>query len=146
MMSTLRNAVLGAVAALSVAAMPAAAEVQCGRVSPGDPALEQFVVFFGVGSSALDQAAQEIVQRAASRATATFKTEICLIGRTSPTGSPEANRRLAQQRIQSVQAALVRRGVQRNTLGSFVPAAAFGMQRDRAENRADRSVTIILVR
>ena len=38
------------------------------------------------------------------------------------------------------------RGVRRETLGSFTPAAAFGMQRDRAENRADRSVTIIFVR
>jgi outer membrane protein OmpA-like peptidoglycan-associated protein len=145
-MSTLRNAVFGAVTALAAAAMPATAQVQCGRISPGDPTLEQFIVFFGVGASALDQAAQQVVQRAASRATATFKTEICLIGRTSPTGSPQANQRLAQQRIQSVQNALVQRGVQRNTLGSFVPAAAFGAQRDRAENRADRSVTIILVR
>lgn len=145
-MSTLRNAVLGAVAALSVAAMPAAAQVQCGRVAPGDPGLEQHVVFFGIGSSALDRAAQAVVQRAASRATATFKTEICLIGRTSPTGSPQANQRLAQARIQAVQSALVQRGVRRDTLGSVVPAAAFGAQRDRAENQADRSVTIIFVR
>jgi outer membrane protein OmpA-like peptidoglycan-associated protein len=145
-MSTLRSAALGAVAMLAAAAMPAAAQVQCGRVSPGDPGLEQFIVFFGVGSSALDQAAQQVVQRAARQAAATFKTEICLIGRTSPTGSPQANQRLAQQRIQAVQNALVQRGVQRNTLATFVPAAAFGAQRDRAENRADRSVTIIFVR
>lgn len=145
-MSALRNAALGAVAMLAAAAMPAAAQVQCGRVAPGDPSLEEYTVFFGVGSSTLDQAAQAVVQRAARQATATFKTEICLIGRTSPTGSPEANRRLAQQRIQAVQNALVQRGVRRNTLGSFVPAAAFGVQRDRAENRSDRSVTIIFVR
>jgi outer membrane protein OmpA-like peptidoglycan-associated protein len=145
-MSTLRNAAVGVVAMLAAAAMPAAAQVQCGRVSPGEPGLEQYIVFFAVGSSALDQAAQQVVQRAARQATATFKTEICLIGRTSPTGSPQANLRLAQQRIQAVQNALVQRGVQPNTLGTFVPAAAFGAQRDRAENRADRSVTIIFVR
>lgn len=145
-MSTLRNAVLGAVAAFAAAAMPAAAQVQCGRISPGDPGLEQHVVFFGVGSSALDQAARAVVDRAANRATATFKTEICLIGRTSPTGSAQANQRLAQQRIQAVQSALIQRGVRRDTLGSFAPAAAFGTRRDRAENQADRSVTIIFVR
>ena len=42
--------------------------------------------------------------------------------------------------------ALVQRGVRRDTLGSVLPAAAFGAQRDRAENQADRSVTIIFVR
>ncbi|MCU0983727.1 MAG: OmpA family protein [Acetobacteraceae bacterium] len=145
-MSLLRNAVFGAAAAVAVAAMPASAAVQCASVSPGDAGREEFVVFFGVGSAALDQAAQAVVQRAARQATATFKTEVCLIGRTSPTGSPQANQRLAQQRVQAVQNALVQRGVRRDTLGSFVPAAAFGAQVNRAENRADRSVTIIFVR
>lgn len=145
-MSRIRNSLFGAAAALLAGAMPAAAQVQCAAVSPGDAGREEFVVFFGVGSSALDQAAQAVVQRAARQATATFKNEVCLIGRTSPTGSPEANRRLADQRIAAVRNALVQRGVRRETLGSFTPAAAFGMQRDRAENRADRSVTIIFVR
>lgn len=145
-MPVMRKVVLAAAAALAVAAAPAAAQVQCGRVSSGEPGLEQYVVFFRVGSATLDQAAQAVVQRAARQATATFRSEICLIGRTSPTGSPDANRRLAQQRIQAVQNALIQRGVRRDTLGSFVPAAAFGAQRDRAENRADRSVTIIFVR
>jgi outer membrane protein OmpA-like peptidoglycan-associated protein len=145
-MSLFRNALIGAAAAVCAAAMPAQAAVQCAGVSPGDAGREEFVVFFAVGSSALDQAAQAVVQRAARQATATFKNEICLIGRTSPTGSPQANQRLAQQRIQAVQNALVQRGVRRDTLGNFVPAAAFGMQANRAENRADRSVTIIFVR
>lgn len=145
-MSSLRTMIIAATMLCAAAAAPAGAAVQCAAVSPGDAGREEFVVFFGVGSSALDQAAQAVVQRAARRATATFKTEICLIGRTSPTGSPQANQRLAQQRIQSVQSALVQRGVRRDTLGSFAPAAAFGAQVNRAENRADRSVTIILVR
>jgi outer membrane protein OmpA-like peptidoglycan-associated protein len=145
-MSLLRNALFGAAAAIAVGALPAAAAVQCASVSPGDAGREEFVVFFGVGSAALDQAARAVVDRAARQATATFKNEICLIGRTSPTGSAEANRRLAQQRITAVQSALTQRGVRRETLGNFTPAAAFGAQVQRAENRADRSVTIIFVR
>lgn len=145
-MSPFRTALIGGAIAALAAVMPARAAVECAHVAHGDPSLESFTVFFPVGSAQLDQEAQAVVQRAARRATATFRTEICLIGRTSPTGSPEANRRLAQQRVQAVRNALVQRGVRRETLGSFIPAAAFGMRRDRAENRADRSVTIILVR
>lgn len=144
-MSPFRTALIGAAAAVCAAVLPARAAVQCAGVSPGDVGREEFVVFFAVGSAALDQAAQAVIQRAARQATATFRNEICLIGRTSPTGSPQANRRLAEQRVQAVQNALVQRGVRRETLGSFVPAAAFGAQ-TRAENRADRSVTIIFVR
>jgi len=144
-MSPFRTAVLAAAATIAVSAAPATAAVQCAAVSPGDAGREEFVVFFAVGSAALDQAAQAIVQRAARQATATFRNEICLIGRTSPTGSPQANQRLAQQRIQSVRNALVQRGVRRDTLGSFAPGPAFGREA-RAENRADRSVTIIFVR
>ncbi len=155
-MSRFRNAAFAATAAVVVAAAAASAwaqavpgtggRVQCASVSPGDAGREEYIVFFGVGSSSLDQAAREVVQRAARQATATFKNEICLIGRTSPTGSAQANQRLAQQRVQTVQNALVQGGVRRETLGSFVPAAAFGTRQDRAENRADRSVTIIFVR
>lgn len=145
-MSPFRTALVAAAAAVSAAVMPASGAVQCAAVAHGDPSLEQFTVFFPVGSAQLDQEAQAVVQRAARRATATFRTEICLIGRTSPTGSPEANRRLAEQRVEAVRGALARQGVRRETLGSFIPAAGFGMRQDRAENRADRSVTIILVR
>ncbi len=155
-MSRFRNAAFAATAAVFVAAAAASAwaqavpgtggRVQCASVSPGDAGREEHVVFFGVGSAALDAAAQQVIQRAATQAQATFVTEACLIGRTSPTGSPQANQRLAEQRVQAVRNGLVSRGVRADTLGSYVPAAAFGMQRDRAENQADRSVTIIFVR
>jgi len=136
---------IAAAATIAVAAAPAAAAVQCAAL-PNDPSRQEFIVFFDVGSARLDEAARAVVQRAARQATATFAREICLIGRTSPTGSPQANQRLAQQRIQAVQNALVQRGVRRETIGSSVPGAAFGIRQDRAENRADRSVTIALVR
>jgi len=145
-MSPFRNAMAAAAAAICAASIPAHAAVQCAGLSPGDPSRQEFTVYFDVGSAQLDEAARAVVQRAARQATATFRSEICLIGRASPTGSPQANQRLAQQRIQAVANALVQRGVRRETLGSLVQGAAFGMRQDRAENRADRSVTIVFVR
>ncbi|WP_158639072.1 OmpA family protein [Elioraea rosea] len=155
-MSRFRNAAFAATAAVFVATAATSAwaqavpgtggRVQCASVSPGDAGREEFIVFFPVGSSTLDPAARAVVERAARQATATFKTEICLIGRTSPTGSAQANQRLAERRVQTVRSGLTSRGVKAETLGSYVPAAAFGARRDQAENEADRSVTIIFVR
>jgi outer membrane protein OmpA-like peptidoglycan-associated protein len=145
-MSALRTVLVAAALAITLAALPARAAVACTGVSPGEPGREEYIVFFPVGSAELDQAARAVVQRAAARATATFPTEICLVGRTSPTGSPQANQRLAEQRIQAVRNALMQRGVRRETLGSVVAGAGFGARVDWAENRADRSVTIVFVR
>lgn len=130
-------------------AAPAPAQPQpaCAGVVPGDPNFVQTAVFFAVGSSALTAESRTSIERAANQIRAQFRDRVCLIGRTSATGSREANERLAQARIRAVQQELVRLGVQAGIIGTLAQGAAFGAERpQRAENRADRSVMIMYPR
>jgi outer membrane protein OmpA-like peptidoglycan-associated protein len=124
----------------------AMAQAACAGVVPADPNYQQYTVLFAVGSSALTSQSRTVISQAASQIKAQFKNQVCLIGRTSPTGSREANERLATARIRSVTDALVGQGVQRGIIDSLVQGPAFGMRRDRAENPEDRSVMIMFPR
>lgn len=133
-----------ALALLAAGISPAAmAQQRCAGVVPGDPNYRSFTVFFAVGSSALTDQSRATIRRAADEIRAQFKNPVCLIGRTSPTGSREANERLAQARIRAVTDALAGHGVQRGVIQGLVQGAAFGLRRDRAENPEDRSVMIM---
>lgn len=135
-------------AALSVAA-PLSAAAQgdrCAAISPAAQGYESITVFFAVGSSALDDRARAAIRRAAGQIVAQHKDHVCLIGRASPTGSAQANERLAAARVRAVTDALVSSGVARPLIGAQVQGAAWGARVDRAENEADRSVTILYPR
>lgn len=148
-MRSLLGLLSGAALVMAIAATPAAAQPQpaCAGVVPGDPNFRQQTVLFAVGSSALTDQARASIQRAANEIRAQFRDRVCLIGRTSPTGSRQANERLAQGRIHAVQQELVRLGVQAGIIDSLAQGAAFGAERPgRAENQADRSVMIMYPR
>lgn len=135
-------------AGLSVA-LPLSAAAQadrCAAISPAAPGYESVTVFFAVGSSALDDRARTAIRRAAGQIVAQHKDHVCLIGRASPTGSAQANERLAAARVRAVMDALVSGGVARPLIGAQVQGAAWGARVDRAENEADRSVTILYPR
>lgn len=142
----MRRILLAMVLAAATAAEPVSAQSACAGVVPGDPGYRQFSVFFAVGSAALTGEARATIRRAASEIKAQFKTQVCLIGRASPTGAREMNERLAASRIRAVADALADQGVQRGIIGTLVQGAAFGMRRDRAENPEDRSVMIMFPR
>jgi outer membrane protein OmpA-like peptidoglycan-associated protein len=124
----------------------AMAQAACAGVVPADPNYQQYTVLFAVGSSSLTGQSRTAITQAANQIKAQFKNQVCLIGRTSPTGSREANERLAAARIRSVTDALVGQGVQRGIIEGLVQGPAFGMRRDRAENPEDRSVMIMFPR
>lgn len=129
--------------AIGAAGGPAAAQQHCAGVVPGDPAWRSVTVYFDVGSSTLSEESRATIRRAADEIKRRFRDRVCLIGRTSPTGSREANERLAAARIRSVSEALVGHGVRRDIIQSLVQGPAFGLRVDRAENREDRSVMIM---
>ncbi|MDW8444407.1 MAG: OmpA family protein [Acetobacteraceae bacterium] len=134
-------------AILLMAAAPALAQAdRCAAVTPAMQGYESITVFFAVGSAELDERARAAVRRAAGQIVAQRKDHVCLIGRASPTGSPQANERLAAARVRSVTDALVAGGVARPLIGAQVQGAAWGVRVDRAENAADRSVTILYPR
>lgn len=129
--------------------MPVSAIAQadrCAALSPAAQGYESVTVFFAVGSSALDEPARAAIRRAAGQIVAQRKDHVCLIGRASPTGSAQANERLAAARVRAVTDALVSGGVARPLIGAQVQGAAWGARVDRAENQADRSVTILYPR
>ncbi|WP_114373765.1 OmpA family protein [Elioraea thermophila] len=132
---------------LLLAAAPALAQAdRCAAISPAAQGYESVTVFFAIGSSALDDRARAAIRRAAGQIVAQHKDHVCLIGRASPTGSPQANERLAAARVRAVTDALVAGGVARPLIGAQVQGAAWGARVDRAENEADRSVTILYPR
>ncbi len=127
-------------------AQPALAQAACAGVVPADPNYQQYTVLFAVGSSSLTNQSRTAITQAANQIKAQFKNQVCLIGRTSPTGSREANQRLATARIRAVTDALAGQGVQRGIIDSLVQGPAFGMRQDRSENPEDRSVMIMFPR
>jgi len=133
-------------AALALASAGSARADRCLGLSPAAPGYESVTVYFAVGSSALDDRARAAIRRAAGQIVVQRKDHVCLIGRASPTGSPQENERLAAGRIRSVTDALVAGGVPRLIIGAQVQGAAWGLRIDRAENEADRSVTILYPR
>lgn len=74
-------------------------------------AQQTHVVFFALGSSRLDAAAQAVLDRAAAEHAATGSTAVSIVGHTDTTGSATFNERLSQRRAEAVAAALADRGV-----------------------------------
>lgn len=144
MASSLRPLLAGLLVVLPLSA--AAQGDRCAAVSPAAQGYESVTVFFAVGSAALDDRARAAIRRAAGEIVAQRKDHVCLIGRASPTGSAHMNERLAAARVRAVTDALVSGGVARPLIGAQVQGAAWGARVDRAENQADRSVTILYPR
>ena len=93
---------------LSAALMAASAIV---AVAGQASAQQTHVVFFSLGSAALDNEALAVIDRAAAEHAATGSTAVSIVGHTDTTGSASFNQRLSQRRAEAVAAALAQRGV-----------------------------------
>lgn len=117
--------ILAALILMLAAATPARA-FQCdGNTSAGVGA-NSYVVYFDVGQTAINDAGRTELDRAAKQAKATFVQEICIIGQADKQGDKESNRRLAEDRAETVQAYLANRGVKRATMEVAVRGETFG--------------------
>lgn len=142
----MRRALLTLILLAASGGQSATGQAACAGVVPADPNYQQYTVLFAVGSSTLTSQSRATITQAANQIKAQFKNQVCLISRTSPTGSRDANERLATARIRTVSDALVGQGVQRGIMDSLVQGPAFGMRQDRSENPEDRSVMIMFPR
>jgi outer membrane protein OmpA-like peptidoglycan-associated protein len=140
----MRRPLIAALAA-TLLASPAAAAVDCRSVLPNS-GNEQWLVNFATGSTAIDATARRRLDEAAARIKGRFASEVCLYGQASRVGDARANQQLSERRIAAVQNELVRRGVNRNVLGSRAVGAAASAAGQRPDASGERSVTIILVR
>ena len=76
----------------------------------------RYVVFFQERSAQLDGQAQNVVARAAARASNNPTSSVKVIGYTDSAGSPPADVALSQKRAQTVADALVANGVSKDRL------------------------------
>jgi len=85
----------------------------CQSAQPPD----RTVIFFNANSIAIDAEAEALVRQAASRAQATPRAPVSVLGFASPAGDSEANRALSRARAENVAATLASAGVPRERIG-----------------------------
>lgn len=81
------------------------------------PVPRSFLVLFANNSSALDAAAEQVIQQAAAAVRTMSATTVRIVGHTDTSGQAQANFRLSERRAQAVSQALTRAGVGANLMG-----------------------------
>ncbi len=119
------------------------AELASRPVPPGLTA-SQFVILFGPGSAALDEAADLVVAEVLARAQSNVGLAISLVGHTDSAGGADANLRLSVRRAEAVRDALTAGGVDPDRimtsgLGESEAAARTG---DGVTSPSDRRVVV----
>lgn len=132
---------LAPVPLLGTAIAPAAAPLGADLATP-----QRFRLYFGPGSSAIDAAAQRVLEGAAGSALIVRPVRIVVAGHADQAGSEVYNQGLAQRRVAAVVGALIRAGVPpeliaTTALGHRTPAVRTA---DGVGHRHNRRVEIIL--
>ena len=97
-----------------------------------------FFVFFSSGSAELSPEALRVIDEIADEAQRTHATAVGIVGYSSTAGAPAANLRLSEERSAAVEAALVRRKVDRAIIvrtyhGAIQDLAGSGLEGRRVE-------------
>ena len=141
---------IAAAAALTLAAVPASAQIITGKCTPNDVARRWQAVplTFDTGSTKIKPEDAKRLDEQASLAKANSIQQICLRGQADRQGDAKSNERLALARANMVADELVRRGVDRKTIvieavgeaggGASIFASA---EKSRAERRVDLRFT-----
>jgi outer membrane protein OmpA-like peptidoglycan-associated protein len=129
---------------LGAAIAPAAAPPGTDRGASAAP--YRFQLYFGPGSSAMDAAAQRVLEGAVGGALMLRPVRIVVAGHTDQSGRAPHNERLAQRRAAAVVSALIRAGIppgliETTALGERAPAVRTS---DGIAHRHNRRVEIIL--